>query len=89
LLFQLVPVQDLIHLTIQIVKKKKLGFRNLQEKLENKISCNKTGKIKNNNNKGVENYSPGGAGRSLFVTAGLLRSDREQALRRELLLSIL
>ena len=30
-------------------------------------------------------YLPGGAGNSLFVTAGLLRSDNEQALRSELL----
>ena len=31
----------------------------------------------------------GGAGRSLLVTAGRLRSDSEQALRNELLFSIL
>ena len=38
-----------------------------------------------------KNYSPivGGAGRSLLVTAGLLRSDREHALRKELPFSIL
>ena len=32
-------------------------------------------------------YLPGGAGNRRFVTAGLLRSDNEQALRKELLLS--
>ena len=40
-------------------------------------------------NREKQNYLPlvGGAGNSRLVTAGLLRSDKEQALRKELLLS--
>ena len=90
MLFQLVleGFSELIHSTIQIGKN---NWNSKNYRKSYKIKCleTKQGRKKINNNRGIENYSPGGAGRSLFVTAGLLRSDREQALRRELLLSIL